>query len=362
MSKSAGRTVLRCAIHVHTRLDDGDLPMEQVIDVARSSGVDVLMTTGHNHFQTPLDGQWEGLHDGVLVIIGTELMTRRQDHILGFGLHDRIATRLLDAKSALDLLEKLNVTAFVAHPQGRPFNYFFRLRHAWNEWDLPNYAGVEVWSYMHDWIEGLSPTRIGEMCREPERFITGPHAEVLLHWDAVAARRRVCGIGALDTHGKKLPMRLDRFFAWAREGILPYEQNFRAFSTYVPAGPLGKDRHEPIRAVMRALRRARCWCCHDALGTGRDFVYEANADGKTHPVGSLLPFTPGIELKVRSPQSATIRLYCRGEVVAEAEDAELLFTPEQPGEYRPVVLLNDRVWIVSNHIYLRDPNVPNNLV
>lgn len=346
-------TALRCAIHVHTQLDDGSEPMEEVIRIAREKQVDVLMTTGHNHLQSPLASRWQGFHDGLLVIVGTELETRDRDHLLSFGLHDRIATRLLHSDAALELLQKLGTHVLVAHPQGRPRHYMFGLKNAWKYWSHPGYFGVEIWSYMHDWIEQLSPMRLKAMCAEPERFISGPHAGALHAWDEVARSRRVCGVGALDTHGKKLPFHLGKAFPWAKEGILPYAQNFSAFSTYLQTDRLASDAREATDQVLRALRNAACWACHDAAGMGRGFLYSAKTPAGAHPVGTEMPFAGGVQLQVHSPLAGHLRILNRGEVVAETEGTQLQHTPTEPGEYRATVDLDGRPWILSNHIYLR---------
>ncbi len=369
----------RVAIHVHTALDDGDKPIGEVIAEARAAGADVLMLTDHHQARGAELG-YEGYHDDLLVIVGTEFSTRENDHLLCFGLHDKVNTRRQHTPDALHLLKQLGALVFIAHPQGRPVILYTALRYPFTLWQHPGYDGVEVWSYMHDWIEGMRPWKLAAMCTHPARYVTGPAPEVTTRWDTAATRRRVAGLGALDTHGRMLPLGLGKIFSWAREGVLPYGQNFRAFSHYVLTPPRTGETRADIDQVLLALKEARGWIVHDELHAGRDcrFVLETDTGGK--PLGSELHFKSGQALRVELPTAAHIRLQSRGIVLAEDVGTTLRYAPTDPGEYRveadlPPVETDleawrgtlqkaigtdaprpaGRPWLRTNHIYLREP-------
>ncbi|MBN2713342.1 MAG: PHP domain-containing protein [Planctomycetes bacterium] len=354
MSAKAGELkVYRCAVHVHTTMDDGEMPMEHVIKTAEKTGVDVLVCTGHNHLMGADPTGWQGMHGKVFVVMGTELTTREGDHILSFGLTDRVASRLLTTPDMLKLLDRLGTTKVIAHPQGRPKHYMTRLKHVYKHWGEKIYDGVEIWSYMHDWIEELSITKLPSMCREPDNFITGPNPEVIARWDDVARERVVAGVGSLDTHGKQLPFRLGNFFEWARRGILPYDQNFAAFSSYTMAPPLSGSTYHDAAAIVKSIKQARLWVCHDSLHSGREFRYHAMLDGAKIPTGEEVKYRKGVQLNAESPVDCEMRVYSRGKCVCEAEGRSLGYSPEGPGEYRLCAYLGGRPWILTNHIYLR---------
>lgn len=356
MIQPAYDTTMRCAIHVHSCMDgDGEAPIPEIVAAARDNGVDALLLTDHDHAYAAESG-WHGYQGNLLLAIGAEFECRTREHLLAFGLHQRIATKLLSAPKAVSLLKEMGGTVFVSHPQGRPPLGLLPYRYRWDAWEHEGFAGIEAWSYMHDWVSKLTPTNLPRMCRQPDGFVTGPDPDVLAKWDEQACRRRVAAMGGLDAHGRKLPLGLGRIFRWARHGILPYAQNFAAFSHYALVPAPKKDFAADEAELMRALVEARGWVCHDALGSGRDFRYVCRtADGQTLPVGSELPYANGLRLEVSSPQKGLIRLWSRGAIMAEAEEARSLsFEPAKAGEYRATVHLDGKFWILSNHIYLRE--------
>ncbi len=342
----------RCAVHIHTASSDGELEIAAVIAEAEAAGVDLLLTTDHM-LDSLAEKKWEGQHGRVFVLTGAETGSRDQDHFLVFGLHDRVGTRKLSTPEAVRLLGKLGAVFFVAHPQGRPRYYMFKRFAAWNNWELPDYHGIEIWSYMHDWIEGLGPLRLPEMCRNPQGYITGPDQTVLKRWDEAVIRRRLAGIGGLDTHAQRLPFGLSRRFAWAAEGILPYRQNFTAFSHYLLAPPLTGNKREDTRHLLTGFKLGRGWICHDALHSGREFRFFAAGKEQDLPLGSETVFTAGTTLVVQLPVKAEIRLLCRGKCLVEKAGTALEYPVAEPGEYRVEVYLGGHIWIISNHIYLR---------
>ena len=89
------------------------------------------MITDHNNLDAK---RWEGYHDGVLVIVGTEISTTA-GHVLGLGIPDPVFRFSGDARDALDDVRALHGSAFAAHPTSpRPD---FR----WTGWDLPGPVG-----------------------------------------------------------------------------------------------------------------------------------------------------------------------------------------------------------------------------
>lgn len=347
---------VRGAIHIHTDYHDGDAPMAEIAGVAEAARLDYLIVTDHHQAYAFSDG-WSGRKKtaGMLIVVGTEHRTREHHDILGLGLVTTVATRNLASKEALGLLSRLGATTFIAHPQG---NKTFPLRrlHPWVHWENKHFDGVEVWCYMHDWIRSFSLRNLAQMCRQPTTYIQGPEGDILVAWDDLARKRRVAGLGALDVHGRKLPLGLSRLIPWAKEGILPYASCFRAFVHYalVPAEWGAHDAQDQA-ALLRSLKCGFGWICHEALEPGGEFLFMLEESGVFYPMGTERFFCSGQQLHVSSPVKARIRLWSRGTIVQDTTGHALEYEPESAGEYRVEVLLKDRPWIYSNHIYLREP-------
>lgn len=352
---SATFAAIRCAIHVHSNCSDGELPVERVIEEAQAAEVDALLLTDHDDVfaKNHVPG---GYQDKLLLVIGMECDTRTHDHLLVFGLGERVNTKMHLPADAIRLLKTLGATVFVAHPQGRPHLYVFARRHIFTPWGCPDYDGIEAWSYLHDWIERLRPWRLPGMAAHPHRHITGPDPDVMRQWDWAARERRVAGLAGLDTHGDHYHGMLKRLLPGSRNGILSYRENFRAFAHYLLAPPLhGEARHDTA-ILLAALREGRGWMCHDALASGRAFSFTATGADFEVPVGSEIPYHPGIVLQVAVPDAADIRLLNRGAVVAHTHGQALTHPVHEAGEYRVEVDLDGQAWIRSNHLYIRPGN------
>jgi hypothetical protein len=121
-------------VHVHTTLSDGAATPDEVIAAARAAGLKFVVITDHNNLDAK---KWEGYHDGVLVIVGTEVSTTA-GHVLGLGIADPVFRFSGDARDALDDIEALHGAAFAAHPTSPRADF------KWTGWDLPGSWGLEV--------------------------------------------------------------------------------------------------------------------------------------------------------------------------------------------------------------------------
>ncbi|MFH0910518.1 MAG: hypothetical protein V1918_03270 [Planctomycetota bacterium] len=361
---------VRGAIHIHTAYDDGGGGMEEILAAARTSGVDFLVVSDH-FFPHAAEHGWAGWQNGgrVLVVAATEFRTRRKHDILALGPPLRLNTREMETPRALEELSARGAVLFLAHPEGCRQLPFGRVRHPWEDWSLDTYAGLEIWDYMHDWVRSLSLGRLADMCRRPAAYIRGPREEILRRWDEVAAHRKVAGLGGLDIHAKKAPRLVEWLLPWTRGGILPYHQNFAAFSHYalVPESwgrearggeGTAETGERDTSDILRALAQGHGWVAREELAPGRDFFYALEEKSKpgralTRPMGTETPYRPGQRLIVRTPERASIRLRMRGAVLAETRGEELVHEPSGAGEYRVEVFLRGEPWIYSNHIYLR---------
>ncbi|MFN8091344.1 MAG: PHP domain-containing protein [Vicinamibacteria bacterium] len=90
-------------VHVHTTLSDGGGTPEEVVAAARAAGLSFVALSDHNNLDAkPLEGE----HDGVLVLVGSELSTPA-GHVLGLGLDRDPPFRFSDARGAVQDVERL---------------------------------------------------------------------------------------------------------------------------------------------------------------------------------------------------------------------------------------------------------------
>ena len=59
---------------------------------------------------------------------------------------------------------------------------------------------------MFDWVTGFHYTRFHRFYRNPDAWITGPHAETVALWDRLCQSRRVVAVGGVDVHARRYPL------------------------------------------------------------------------------------------------------------------------------------------------------------
>lgn len=342
-------TPLKGAMHIHSRYSDGSDGMEAIIAAAKDAALDYIVVTDHNVLKAKTLG-WEGWHDGVLVIVACEI-SGKFSHCLAFNLTDCKKMHKFPPPEYLRQIKDQGGTAFVAHPKGtlkREFGFHIA---GWDCWDDPNYAGIEIWSYMHDWIAGCHISNLREYIRHPEDHIAGPSQAVLQLWDKLAAKRHIVGIGALDNHAANFPIRK---LPWKLFKVFPHEFCFRTVRTHVLTPPLTQDDGHDVEAFMEALIKGRCYIDYAPLGDGTGFRFSAAADGKEYQIGDEVHSGPPIDFRIHSPCRAEITLLRNGLVENTVEGTELQHSAEgTPGVYRVEARIKDKPWLFTNHIYVR---------
>ena len=335
------------AVHVHSTLSDGSSPVWEIVDAARLAGLDFVVLTDHETESYPSD--LAGWQEGLLVIPAAEVCPKGGGHFLALGASVPKALKKKRARECLEEVTHAGGFSFVAHPQGKSlFGSHERSKDlpAWPAWESKTYAGIEVWSYLHDWFEGFRPWKFLSYTRSHADRITGPDGRVLRKWDEMGKKRRLSGIGALDNHASRVPF-LGRV-------VFPHEEVFQTLRTHVLVPqPTGESALDASR-VVGALASGSAYVSLDSLSpaTGFRFLF-VDRDGRSREAGEELAFDAGGVLRCVCPEAAEISLLRDGNVVADINGRSLEHTPEFPGVYRAEVSLRGKKWILSNAVYLR---------
>lgn len=160
----------------------------------------------------------------------------------------------------------------------------------------------------------------------------------------------MAAIGGLDAHqtgvrvgGRVLsPMRHDRSFRLLRTHALL-------------DGPLDGSVADDRARVYRALAQGSAFLHRPTVAPAEGARFAAaHANGRTTPMGAEGPADRPV-LDIRLPCPADIRLLRDGRPVAEASGARHRHRAEAPGAYRFEARIRDRLWLLSNPVYLRAP-------
>ncbi|MDP6112917.1 MAG: flippase-like domain-containing protein [Planctomycetota bacterium] len=336
------------AIHFHTTYSDGSESIEKVISQGSDSGLDFMIVTDHDTLESRDDGH-QGWKGGVLSIVGVEI-SPPSGHCLAVRLKDCEGMVELTPPEYLSKVREQDGLSFVAHPTAPQRPEFYYQIEGWKYWDNEDFNGLEIWTYMHDWLKNASRMSLLHHLFNPSRGIEGPDPELLEHWDRLGQARRVIGIGGIDNHARNLPFRRLPIYIFK---VLPFRFAFKTVRTHVLAQPFESDDEADINHVCDALQNGHCYIAYDYLAVATGFNFSARQGDRTVLMGDEVTLSGGMTLEVRSPQKADIALLRNGEAIQTESSTGFGFDIDEPGVYRIEARLNDTPWVFTNPIYVR---------
>jgi hypothetical protein len=345
-----GYTRVRGAMHVHTSLSDGGGSPEEVAAAARAAGLQFVAITDHNNLDAKAYEAW---HDGVLVLVGTEISTDR-GHVTAVGVRDPGFRFSGGFDDALDDTAWLGGHAFAAHPMTARADLRF------TGWDLPGRFGVEVWNGDSAWRAASPMGWLSAAVAYPfdTRYALASTlrtpVEVLAAWDRLLARRDAPATAGADAHQRLSFQKQEG----TRKGFalpLPsYTAMLGLFGNHMLLdAPLSKDGARDARAIADALGRGRAYVAVDAVADGSGFSFTAESPAGRRTMGDTVPPSPSLTLRAggRLPRGAQVKLLRDGGEVAVGEGSVTLAAPAE-GVYRVEVRIPrwDFPWLLSNPI------------
>ena len=102
-------------LHCHTSWSDGILGVESLLELARARGIAAVAITDHDMIGGALRGNALEVEFGIQVIVGSEVTTRRQHHIVGLFLREAIPM-FRGVPETVARIREQGGLAIVAHP------------------------------------------------------------------------------------------------------------------------------------------------------------------------------------------------------------------------------------------------------
>ncbi len=341
------------ACHIHTKYSDGTIPIPDVIISAQDADLDFIILSDHNTLLPKHDG-WEGWHDDLLVIVGMEVSPRRSGHFLALNMHPLNGKRSADlgkyrhmtSRDCLDDVTGNGGTAFIVHPLGKKKIVFNINLQSWHDWKQNGFAGIEIWSYLHDWIDDLKLSNLWHFYKHPNLQIKGPDPKLLSLWDRLGQKRKVVGISGLDAHLRRIPL--------VKIPIFTYKELFKTIRTHVLIdGELAKS-DEAIQSIYNAHKEGRCYISFDLLADATGFTFVADSGNKIYHMGDeIFNIENEIRFSIKSPHPATIRLLRNGKIHKESKGTSLETSSTEKGVFRVEAYIENRPWVFTNPIYVR---------
>ncbi|MGE0454059.1 MAG: CehA/McbA family metallohydrolase [Vicinamibacteria bacterium] len=315
-------------VHVHTTFSDGGGPPEEVVRAARTAGLAFVGITDHNNLDAkPI----EGVREGVLVLVGTEVSTTA-GHVLALGvMRDPVYRFSGDVDDGFDDVRELGGFPYAAHPINPRADFL------WTAWEQPGPWGIELVNGDSQWREAgfftLARTAAAYALNGRwalARSLSSPDA-TLARWDRLLRERDVPAITGADAHSrvplsKRVAPRFPSYellFGLARNHVLLER-------------PLTGRFEDDAPRVLEALRRGRNYVGVDALAPADGFSFTAAAPGAAPAVmGDTVAPVAGMRLRAggRLPAGTRLRLMKDGSELASG-DAALDVPAPGPGVYR----------------------------
>jgi len=337
-------------LHVHTKYSDGSGSIKKIVKEAKKAGLDYVIISDHNNIIAKKDGA-ERWYDNVLLLVGEEIGIKRTEHYLAIGIDETIEPDNddYDIRKSIEIVKLQGGFGFIAHPYGINKKQFKLKIPVYDYWDDPNYTGIEIWSYMHDWSHNVNLFNIFYYYIYPRKAIDGPPKDILKKWDELCQKRRVIGIGVLDVHAKYI-------FPFVMFQFLSYRRTFQSIRTHILASSkLSSNLEESKKLLYDCLKEGYCFFADDYIADSRGFRFYAILDDRHLIMGDEYKMPEKVNLVVKTPLPSKITLIKDGKIFIEKDDSCTLTTEvTNSGVYRVEAKIDNKPWIYSNPIYLRE--------
>ena len=345
-----------CVVHVHSTYSDGTATVGELLAAARRAAADVVVLTDHDSLRARRDG-WEGWHDGVFLLVGTEV-SPKHGHYLALGVDHEIPHVGRPALEIAAAVRAAGGVGFAAHPFSEGGHMLFAplarrvvLPHGWPALDDGGCDGIELWSLTTDAAEGWrTPGEAWRWLRDPHAAVAhGPPVHHLRRWDDLSARRRMPAIGGLDGHAPGIRIR------GRVRSPLSHELTFDLLRTHLLCErTLTGDAEADRATLLSALRAGSAWltcpCVAPAHGAR---LWAERSDGRIIPMGGEATASGHAVLRVRLPREADVVVLRCGAAIHREFAATVDLPVDGPGVYRVEARVDARLWLLSNAVHLR---------
>ncbi len=335
--KNKKPNVWRGVYHVHSEFShDSKASLDYIVKTAKKAGLDFVVVTDHNNIDGKKAYQPSSTSDPLL-IFGTEISTWHDGHLGVIGSPEP-PFDVEQTQKIIDIVHRQGGYAIPAHPYSK--------RKPWTNWEPNDFNGMEIFCFSDFFYEHPAASLIWKAVLLPSRsflksvLVVNP--KNLERWDQeLATGKRMAGFGAVDAHIKF------RFKNFIPENYL---MAFQSVTMYVSA----EDKTEA--KIVEALAIGKSFMAFEVFGLADEFSFSAFKENKSYGPGETLTLESPVQLTVKSPKPAHIKLIHNGTVVNENEADALIFKVTEKGYYRVEIYLDGRLWIISNPIYVAPRN------
>jgi hypothetical protein len=338
------------ALHMHTNYSDGTGTVEELARAAKQAGLQWIIITDHDDLRAAPAAGW--LHD-VLVIVGHEI-TPDRNHFLALNINE-VIDNTLSPQQFVDQVYERGGFGIIAHPDEQVANDFKDI-YRWDDWNVDGPSqrngqpvGIELWNFMSDWGESLTPRNKELLYFLPKLALNGPTAPTLAWWDELnMAGKRTFGVGGVDAHAfkKRAP--------WGELEVFSYRWIFGTLVNYAQLdAPLNRDPHIATQQVYDALGAGKSYFINRIDGDSPNLEFVLERQGQRWNCGDSPSLADGpLNVLADVGLNADVHLIHNGRLLVRGQ-RQIRHSIMQPGVYRLEGYRKGRPWLYSNPIYVQ---------
>lgn len=331
------------AIHIHSTFSDGTGDIPFIIKEAKKAGLKWIVITDHN---TLAGKNYEGYHNGVLVIVGDEISPDKGNHYLALDIKQEI-TQNQPPQDYVQEVKSQGGFGFIAHPdeQTNRKNPWPALR--WDDWTIKDFGGLEIWNYMSNWVDNMNIRTIALSILFKNKGIKGPTKDVLSWWDKLNSESDeiVPAVGGSDVHAfcSKAPI-INCL------KVFSYYSMFKSVVNLLLIDEKLSDNYEEAKKqILNSLKNGKNIIINRTISKQNPEFSISSEQTKVH-AGQKIELQNSLELYVKLPKKANIKIICNGEIIKEENKKELKMQITKKGSYRLESFINKKPFLFSNHI------------
>lgn len=332
------------AIHIHTTESDGTKPLDEVISIGQSVGLEFMMFTDHMNLINKENGG-EGLYDKTLVVIGYEHNDQNDEHHYLLFNSPVVYPEDMTPVEYVKAGDADKAIGILAHPDEIRDALADHPPYPWRDWNANQFQGIEVWNQMSEWMEKLTKYNKIPMVFSPRKSIISPTDRILKKWDDLSRHRKVSGIAGVDAHA--FPIKI-----WpVTFEIFPYKVHFRSLRTHILlTEKMSSDFNIAKQQLYDAIVDCRMFFSNMRWGEADKFEFFAQNSSEKVICGGRLSDCNNSKITAKLPSKALIKLVHNGKTVLKVESDRIEYKDLRPGVYRLEAWKNNKGWIFSNHI------------
>ena len=344
--------IIKGAIHIHSTLSDGTGNIDQITRAAKKAGLDFIIVTDHNYYDTK-----EGIFDGIYVIKGEEISPPDCNHYLAFGINEKIDF-CDNPQEYIQKVREQGGFGFAAHPdEGRSDTEGEKRKNSYKciSWTDKNIKpdGIEIWNWFSSWADGLDDRNIFTLAYAylfKHKLVANPKNRTLKWWDELnnETQKIIPALGGVDAHA----LRINKYIIPVT--IFPYETCFKTITNIIYLKEeLSKDFQKAKSQILNAIKNGNNIIINRHISKEIPKIY-AEDNKNIYSCGEEILLSKDLCIHLTSKELMKIRLVYNGKEEGNFFSCDLILPVTKSGKYRLEVLYKGKGFLYTNPFCIKD--------